>query len=48
MKKIKIIQILIVIILIVTAFYLGKLSMAKQVNALYDRVYQLEVQINQI
>ena len=51
MKKIKpiyMIQLIIVVILLISAFYLGKLSMSKQVYALYDRVNQLETQINQI
>ena len=47
MKRIKIIQILIVIFLIISAFFLGKLSMAKQLNNLNERIDQLEIQINQ-
>lgn len=48
MKKIKTFQILIVIILLITAFYLGKLSMAKQFNNdLQEYIYQLEVKNNQ-
>lgn len=45
---IKVIQVIIVVILFISAFYIGKLSMSKQVYALYDRIDQLEVQINQI
>ena len=45
---IKIIQIIIVIILLISAFYIGKLSMAKQIHALNSRVNQLEVEINEI
>jgi len=47
MKRIKIIQILIVIFLIISAFFLGKLSMTKQLNNLNERIDQLEIQINQ-
>ena len=45
---IKVIQVIIVVILLISTFYTGKLSMSKQVYALYDRIDQLEVQINQI
>lgn len=45
---IKVIQVIIVVILLISTFYIGKLSMSKQVYALYDRIDQLEVQINQI
>lgn len=45
---IKIIQIIIVIILLISAFYIGKLSMAKQIHTLNSRVNQLEVEINEI
>ena len=47
-KPIHLIQLIIVTILLISAFYLGKLSMSKQVYALYDRVNQLEAQITQI
>lgn len=45
---IKVIQVIIVVILIISAFYMGKLSMAKEIYALNSRVNQLEAQINQI
>lgn len=45
---IKAIQVIIVVILLISAFYIGKLSMAKQIYALNSRVNQLETQINQI
>lgn len=48
MKKIKIIQILIVIFLLISAFYLGRLSMLKQFYSLNERISQLEIQINQL
>lgn len=41
-------QIIIVIIFVISAFLMGKLSMAKQYYVLYDRIDQLEAQINEI
>ena len=32
---------------LVSAFFLGKLSMTKQLNNLNERIYQLEIKINQ-
>lgn len=47
-KKIKAIQLTTVVILLVAAFYLGKISMTKQISGSYDRINQLEMQIDQI
>ena len=47
-KKIKAIQLTTVVILLVAAFYLGKISMIKQISGSYDRINQLEMQIDQI
>lgn len=45
---IKAIQVIIIVILLISAFYIGKLSMAKQIYVLSSRVNQLETQIDQI
>lgn len=43
----KIIQIIIVVILLISAFYMGKLSMKEQIYDLFNLIEQLETQINQ-
>jgi len=43
--KHKAIQILIVLILIITAYMLGRLSMQEDLAALTERIYQLETEI---
>ena len=47
-KRIKAIQLITVVILLIAAFYLGKISMIKQISGSYDRINQLEMQIDQI
>lgn len=47
-KITQIMQILTVIVLLIAAFYLGRISMEKELNVLFDRVHQLEIQINQM
>jgi len=44
----KIFQLTIVIILLISAFLAGKLSMKDDFYELYDRIDQLEIQINQM
>ena len=46
-KTIQIMQILTVIVLLIVAFYLGRISMEKELNVLFERVQQLEIQINE-
>lgn len=45
---IKIFQLTIVIILLISAFFAGKLSMKDDFYELYNRIDQLELQINQM
>ena len=47
-KIIQIMQILAVIFLMIAAFYLGRISMEEEFNVLFERVHQLETEINQI
>lgn len=47
-KIIQIMQILAVIFLMIAAFYLGRISMEKEFNVLFERVHQLEIEINQM
>ena len=47
-KKIKAIQLITVVILLIAAFYLGKISMTEQIRELNGRIKQMEVQIDQI
>ncbi len=47
-KIIQIIQILAVIFLVIAAYYLGRISMEKELNVLFERVHQLEIEINQM
>ena len=42
------IKILTVIILIVSSYFLGKLSMKEQLLVLSERMYQMEIQIEQL
>ena len=46
--KNKTIQILIVLLLIITAYMLGRLSMQEDLVALTERIHQLEVEIMQM
>ena len=45
MKKIKIIQIIIVIVLLIASFYAGKLSMSKQIYMFINYIEELEMQL---
>ena len=47
-KITQIMQILTVIFLLIAAFYLGRMSMGKELNVLFERVHQLEEIVNQI
>ena len=47
-KRIKAIQLITVVILLIAAFYLGKISMTEQIRELNGRIKQMEVQIDQI
>lgn len=47
-KRIKAIQLTTVVILLIAAFYLGKLSMTEQMKELNGRIKQMEVQIDKI
>lgn len=47
-KIIQIIQILAVIFIVIAAYYLGRISMEEEFNALFERVHQLEIEINQM
>lgn len=47
-KIIQIIQIIAVIFLVIAAYYLGRISMEKEFNVLFERVHQLEIEINQM
>lgn len=44
----KVFQIIIVIIFVISAFLIGKLSMKEEYEALYNRIDQLEIQINEM
>lgn len=47
-KITQIMQILTVIFLLIAAFYLGRMSMEKELNVLFERAHQLEIQVNQM
>lgn len=46
--KIKAIQLIIVLVLLITSFYAGKISMSEQIYTLFDRIDQLESQMNEM
>lgn len=47
-KIIQIIQVFAVIFFMIAAFYLGRISMEKEFNVLFERVHQLEIEISEI
>ena len=46
--KVKIIQIIIVILLIFSAYFFGRLSMMNKLDLLNERIYELEIQFMQL